>query len=120
MQHDPAFRLIHDPWATACELDGLAQAARQRADACKSADRGGKPRMRAFEELAAGLVIAYRHATKRRGSGRSARAGKLRDFVEAVLPTACRIAKKVTGKPLASPSDVGEYLHLIARRLRGE
>lgn len=117
MQRDPAFRLIHDPWATAFELDGLAKAARRHAEECKSLDRGGKPRMRAFEQLVAGLVIAYRHATKRRGTGRSARAGKLLDLVEAVLPAANKIAENATGNALTVSRDTGDYVHRIARRL---
>jgi hypothetical protein len=119
MHHDPAFRLMHDPHATACELDGLAQMARRYADECKSADRGGPSTMRAFKVLAVGLIHAYRGATKKRGTGRSAREGKLLDLVEAVLPTARTIAMNVTGKPLAAPGDVGDYLHRVASRLRG-
>lgn len=119
MQHDPAFRLIHDPHATAFELDGLAEAARRHADECKSADSGGPSRMRAFTVLAVGLILAYRGATKLRGTGRGAREGKLLDLVEAVRPTARRIAMNVTGKPLAVPRDEGDYLHRVASRLRG-
>ena len=76
--------------------------------------------MRAFTVLAVGLILAYRGATKLRGTGRGAREGKLLDLVEAVRPTARRkIAMNVTGKPLAVPRDEGDYLHRVASRLRG-
>lgn len=119
MQYDPPFSLMHDPRATAFELDGLANAARRHADECKLADPGGQPRMRAFEALAEGLVSAYQRGARRTGVGRSAREGKLLDLAEAVLPTACELAKAVTGKPLQVSKDLGDYLHKIARRGRG-
>jgi hypothetical protein len=119
MQHDPAFRLIHDPWATAFELDGLAKAARQHADECKSADRGGPSRMRAFGALAERLVRAYKGATGETGIGRSAREGRLLELVEEVLPTALKLSIAVTVDPLEVPDDLGEYLNRTAERLRG-
>jgi hypothetical protein len=120
MQHDPAFRLAHDPWATALELDGLAKAARQHADECKHADRGGKTAMRAFRTLAWGLVTAYRRATGHTGVGRSARDGPLLDLCEAVLPHARKLAKAITDQALETPSNgLGDYLHKVARQHRG-
>lgn len=123
MHHDPAFRLAHDPRSTAIELDGLAEASRRHADECKRADRGGRPRMRAFEALAEGLIRAYRRAAKRKGTGGNVREGasRLRKLVEAVLPTARELAKEVTGKPLQRPisGNLGEHLDEIARRLQG-
>jgi hypothetical protein len=116
MQQDPAFRLMHDPHATAFEQDGLAEAAHLHADECKRADRGGQPRMRALEVFADGLVRAYRNATGRSGVGRGAREGELLDLYEAVLPTACDIAEAVTGTPLEVSDDPGDYLHRIASR----
>ncbi len=118
MQHDPAFRLAHDPWATAFELDGLAKAACRHANECKSADRGGQLPMRAFGELVVGLVRAYKGATGEIGTGRTAREGRLLDFLEAVLPIACNIAKSITGKPLKVSKYPGEFLHRTAERLR--
>ena len=118
MQHDPAFRLIHDPHATAFELDGLAAAARRYADECKSADRGGPPRMQAFGALAEGLVRAYKDATGETGIGRSAREGLLLDLVESVLPTARKLSKDPIGEALEIPDGLGEYLHRTAERLR--
>jgi hypothetical protein len=121
MQHDPAFRLIHDPWATALELDGLAKAARQHADDYKSADRGGPSRMRTFDALAEGLIRAYSGATKRKGTGGNVREGtsRLRGLVEAVLPTAGELAIAATGKQLKTPAagSLGDRLDEIATRL---
>jgi hypothetical protein len=65
MQHDPAFRLAHDPHSTALELDGLTEASRRHAEEYKLADRGGPSKMRAFAALADGLIQAYQHATKK-------------------------------------------------------
>jgi hypothetical protein len=73
MQHDPAFRLAHDPHSTALELDGLTEASRRHAEEYKLADRGGPSKMRAFAALADGLIQAYQHATKKTGKGRGAR-----------------------------------------------
>jgi hypothetical protein len=121
MQHDPAFRLIHDPHATAFELDGLAHAARRHADDCKSADLGGPQRMRAFEELAEGLIRAYSRVTKRRGTGGNVREGssRLRGLVDAVLPTARELAIAATGKALKAPTSggLGDRLNAVAERL---
>jgi hypothetical protein len=80
-------------------------------------DKGGQlPKLQAFKVLAEGLIRAYGRATKQRGRGRSAREGKLLDFVEAVLPAAREIAKDVTGKPLQVPlgNNLGEQLNEIA------
>jgi hypothetical protein len=119
MQHDPAFRLIHDPHAAAFELDNLAERARSIADECKRADPGGTLILRSFEAFAKGLVHAYQSATGRTGVGRGAREGELRNLCDAVLPIACEIAETVTGKPLEVSDDPGEYLHRIATQLRG-
>ena len=83
-------------------------------------DRGGPPpRLRAFKALAAGLIRAYRRATGKRGTGHGSQEGRLRDLVEAVLPTASAIAKQVTGKPLRTPSEknLGEQLDEIGSTL---
>jgi hypothetical protein len=106
---------VFDPTAMAQDLDRVASLTEDAAAACK--DKGGPPPMRAFTVLAEGLIHTYRRATKLRGTGRSAREGKLLDLVEAVLPIARRIAMDVTGKPLAVPRDVGDYLHRVAGRL---
>ena len=113
MEHDPAFR-IHSPFAMAHDLDGLAKAARNQA--CKSLDRGGPPPMRAFTELAKGLVRTYRRATGKSGAGRSARAGRLFDLVASVLPVAHRIAHAATGERLRAPQsdEIGEFVHRVA------
>jgi hypothetical protein len=120
MQHDPAFRLVHDPHATAFEQDGLAKAARLWAHECRRADRGGRQPMTAFRLLADGLVRAYSRATKRKGTGGNVREGRsrLRALVEAVLPTARKIAKDVTGKSLKAPArgGLGYRLDEIAKR----
>ena len=113
MQHDPAFRLAHDPHSTAFELDGLTEASRRHAEECKLADRGGPSKMRAFAALADGLIQAYQHATKKTGKGRGAREGPLLDLIQAVLPTARHLGKLNTGKLLQVPTEdgLGEYLH---------
>ena len=115
MEHDPAFR-IHSPFAMAHDLDGLAEAAHKQAQACKSLDRGGPPPMRAFTELAKGLVRTYRRATGKSGAGRSARAGRLFDLVASVLPVAHRIAHAATGERLRAPQsdEIGEFVHRVA------
>jgi hypothetical protein len=122
MQHDPAFRLVHDPWATACELDGLAKAARRHADECKSADLGGPYRtMRAFEALGERLTCGYIRATKRKGTGGNVResSSRLRKLVEAVLPTAQELAIAATNNPMKIPANgsLGDRLNEIAKRL---
>ena len=117
MQHDPAFR-IRPPLAMAHDLDGLAEAARRQAQACKFLDRGGPASMRAFTELVKGLVRAYRAATRKSGVGRSAREGRLFDLVASVLPIARRIAQEATGKRLRAPQrdEIGEFVHRVARK----
>ena len=82
-------------------------------------DAGGAPSMLAFKALAEGVIRAYKHATGETGIGRSAREGRLLDLLEAVLPTAEKLAKSTTGKPLRKPKDPGQYLHRTAERLRG-
>jgi hypothetical protein len=99
----------------------LAAAAKRYAEAFK--DKGSRPKkFVAFDELAAGLVCAYRRATGNSGAGRSARDGPLLDLVQAVLREARKIANSMTGKPLTAPADhaLGEHLYSIARRLRGK
>jgi hypothetical protein len=118
MIHVPEFRLGHDPYCTAWEQGELSKTAGILADQCKAADRGGPPRLRAFAALAEGLVHAYRNATGEAGTGRSAREGRLLDLYEAVLPTADKLAKTITGKPLEVSKAPGEYLHRAAERLR--
>jgi hypothetical protein len=118
MMHVPEFRLGHDPCCAAWEQDELAKAAGILGDQCKVADRGGPSRLRAFATLAEGLVRAYRNATGEAGTGRSAREGRLLDLYEAVLPTADKLAKTITGKPLEISKEPGEYLHRTAERLR--
>ena len=115
MEPDPAFQ-IHSPFAMAHDLDGLAEAAHKQAQACKSLDRGGPPPMRAFTELAKGLVRTYRRATGKSGAGRSARAGRLFDLVASVLPVAHRIAHAATGERLRAPQsdEIGEFVHRVA------
>jgi hypothetical protein len=107
------------PTAHQHELEALAEAMRLQADEWKSTDRGGHPLiMRAFNALAEGLVVAYQRATGKTGVGHGAREGKLRAFVERLLPVADEIAKAVTGKPLetpATPGAIGEYLHRAAK-----
>jgi hypothetical protein len=127
MQHDPPFRLQFSLPQIAAELEGttqkggevegLANAARQCANEFKRGEAGGKLRMRAFNVFAEGLVRAYRNATGRSGVGRSAREGELLDLYEAVVPTACEVAKGVTEMPPEVSDDPGDYLHRIARRL---
>jgi hypothetical protein len=117
MEHDPAFK-IHSPFAMAHDLDGLAKAAREQAQACKSLDRGGPAPIRAFTELVKGLVRTYRGATGKSGVGRSAREGRLFDLIVSVLPVARRIAHAATGKRLRAPQrdEIGEFVYRVARR----
>jgi hypothetical protein len=63
--------------------------------------------------LADGLIQAYQHATKKTGKGCGAREGPLLALIEAVLPTARRLGKLNTGKPLQvlTEDGLGEYLH---------
>ena len=81
-------------------------------------DAGGPPPMLAFKALAEGLVRAYKHATGETGIGHSAREGSLHDLLDAVLPTAERLAKSITGNPLRKSKDPGQYLYRAAERLR--
>ncbi|WFU37597.1 hypothetical protein QA640_24325 [Bradyrhizobium sp. CB82] len=128
---DPAFRF---PSLKAIEvnlagsppdIEGLAAAARRHADALKQdekGDKGGPTKMVAFEALAEGLILAYRHATGRTGKGDAAREGSLLSLVEAVLSTARDVAQGATSDPLQTPEGeaaLGEYLHRTARRLGG-
>jgi hypothetical protein len=98
--------------------DGLkarADAMRLQADEWKLPP--GRRPFQGFDALAEGVVLAYRRATGRTGLGFSAREGELRAFVEKVLPTAKKIARAVTGKPLKVPKNseaIGEYLHRVA------
>jgi hypothetical protein len=98
------------------DLDTLASLVEDAAAACK--DTGGRRGLRAFQVLAEGLISAYRHGTQQRGTGRSAREGRLLELVEAVLPTARKLAQDVTGRPLKAPAEnsLGDYLHRIAMR----
>jgi hypothetical protein len=94
----------------------MAQAEAARLDAEEWKQRKA-PSMPPFNALAKGLVLAYRRATGRSAVGYGAREGKLRAFVESVLPVAREIAGAVTGKPLktpATPVALGEYLHNVA------
>jgi hypothetical protein len=104
---------MFDLAAPAKDLDALASLLDDAAAFCK--DRGGLPRLQAFQALAEGLISAYRHSTEQRGTGRSAREGRLLDLVEAVLPTASKLA----GRALKAPAknSLGDYLHRIAMRL---
>jgi hypothetical protein len=125
--HDPSFRvpslksLEADLAGRPPNIEGLVAVARRHADAFKQVDKGGRSKMTAFEALAEGLIHAYRNATGQTGKGDAAREGKLRNLVEAVLPTARDLAKDATGEPLQAPEEegLGEYLHRTARRLRG-
>jgi hypothetical protein len=94
---------------------------RLEADARKST-RGRPSTMQAFNVLAEGLILAYRRATGRSGRGRSAKEGKLHDFVKSVSSVAARIAKAVTGEPLVTPAGedgLGQALFRAAQRLGG-
>lgn len=109
----PSLNLV----APAQDFEALASLMEQNADACK--DKGGSPKMQAFEALATGLIQAYRRATNRRGTGRSARDGDLFDLVEAVLATARKLAKHTTAKSFRAPGSekgLGDYLHRLCRR----
>jgi hypothetical protein len=99
------------------DLEVLLSLIKPAAETC--VDRGGAPPMLAFKALAEGLVRAYKHATGETGIGRSAREGRLLDLLDAVLPTAEKLAKSITGRPLRKPKDPGQYLHRAAERLRG-
>jgi hypothetical protein len=112
-------RRVFDPAAMAQDFDAVALFTDAAAAACK--DEGGQPPMRAFKVLAAGLIRAYRRATAQKGTGHGSREGRLLDLVETVLPTARAIAKRVTGKPLRTPSEknLGEQLNEIAKRHSG-
>jgi hypothetical protein len=107
----PSLNLI----APAQDFEALASMTKQIAEACK--DKGGS-KMQAFETLAIALIQAYRRATNRRGTGRSARDGDLLDLAEAVLPVAHNLAKHITGKSFRAPAverGLGDYLHRLCR-----
>jgi hypothetical protein len=95
-------------------LEVLLSLVKPAADAL---DRGGKPTMVVFQTLAKGLIRAYRHATGELGTGKPALEGGLHDLVEAVLPTASKHVRSLTGEPLEVPKDLGQYLNRTAKRL---
>jgi hypothetical protein len=110
---------MFDLAAPAQDLDALALLVEDRAAAFKDAG-GPTPRLRAFKVLSEGLIRAYRRATEQKGTGHSAREGRLLDLVEAVLATALKLARDETGKPFETPASthaLGEQLHEIARHL---
>jgi hypothetical protein len=110
---------VFDPAAMAGDFARVASLSEDAAAACK--DTGGPPPMRAFKVLAEGLIRAYRRATGRKGTGHGSRLGRLLDLVEAVLPTARKIAKQVTARPLRAPTEknLSERLNEIAGHLDG-
>jgi hypothetical protein len=113
--------LTADPKAHEHDLEALAEAMRLEADASKST-RGRPSTMKAFNALAEGLILAYRRATGWSGRGRSAKEGKLHDFVKSVSSVAARIAKAVTGESLVTPTGedgLGQALFRAAQRLGG-
>jgi hypothetical protein len=92
----------------------------------KTLDRGGAPKMRAFEVLAKGLADAYQSAKGRRGItwdeyGKKS-GGEFVELVRAVQPLATEFAEKISGRPLRVPRQgtyaLGKYLstHTDARK----
>ena len=90
-------------------------------------DKGGAPKMLAFNTLAKGLAVAFKSAT-----GREAKvtwdprdeqySGKFLKLVEAVLPLASSLAK-MPGRPLRIPSgkySLGKYLYDLTRAPSGK
>jgi hypothetical protein len=115
-----AFMSGPDPINYKERLKPLIDAIRLQANELKLA--GGRRPLHAFDALAQGLVLAYRRATGRSGVGYGAREGKLRSFVEKVLPVAREIAKTVTGTALetpVTPAAIGQYMNRVGRRTRG-
>jgi hypothetical protein len=119
MNHNPAFRLVHPPFSVTFELEGLAEEARKCAEVC--VDPGGATRMRAFRALVQGLEQAVQHATGQPAkvnwnAHRDRYEGKFFDVVDAVWPTAHRIAKVVTGRLLPAPETAvarGKFLQRL-------
>jgi hypothetical protein len=112
---------VFDLSTPAHDLCDRALLLEELAAACK--DKGGPPpKTAAFDALATGLLRAYSNATQRKGTGGNVREGRsrLRDLVDAVLPTARKIAKDVTGQSLKAPASgaLGDHLNNIAQRLQ--
>jgi hypothetical protein len=93
----------------------------------KKLDRGGAPKMHAFEVLAKGLADAYQSAKGRRGITWNEHGqkygGEFVELVRAVLPLATKLAEKISlGRPLRVPTQgvhaLGKYLstHTDARK----
>jgi hypothetical protein len=92
----------------------------------KTLDRGGAPKMRAFEVLRKGLADAYQSAKGRRGITWNEYGkkwgGEFVELVRAVLPLATKFAEMVSGRPLRIPRQgthaLGKYLstHTDARK----
>jgi hypothetical protein len=92
----------------------------------KTLDRGGAPRMHAFEVLAKGLADAYQSAKGRRGitwdEYGNKWGGEFVELVQAVLPLATKFAEETSGRPLRVPRQgtyaLGKYLstHTDARK----
>jgi hypothetical protein len=115
------FQVWVDLTAHAQDLKALAEAMRLEADARKSPG-GRPPTLGTFNTLAEGLILAYRRVTGDTGRGRSAKEGKLHDFVKSVLRVAVKITKAATGKPLETPTGedgLGQALFRAAQRLGG-
>jgi hypothetical protein len=115
------FQVWEDPRTYEDKLQAMAEAMRLEADEWRS-EIGRPPKLGAFNALAEGLVLAYQRATGQTGRGRSAKEGKLHDFVESILRVAVKITKAVTGKPLETPTGgdgLGQALYRVAQRLGG-
>ena len=86
----------------------------------KTLDRGGAPKMRAFEVLRKGLADAYQSAKGRRGITWNEYGkkwgGEFVELVRAVLPLATKLAEKISGRPLRIPRQgthaLGKYLDM--------
>jgi hypothetical protein len=85
------------------------------------ADKGGRPKLRAFHVLAVGLASAFGAGTGRRATvnwngAKDQWGGKFMELVEAVLPLAKELAG--TERPLQTPASrlaLGQYLHDLTR-----
>jgi hypothetical protein len=110
---DGSFRTL-DLVSTAEDLEVIVSFLEPAAKAC--VDKGGAVPLLAFQVLANGLVRAYRHATGETGKD-GVRQDTLHDLLDAVLPTAKKLIKSITGKPLEFSKDPGQYLYRTVERL---
>jgi hypothetical protein len=111
------------PWFYA--LSPVASVAGVYAEALKTADKGGAPKMFAFSALVSGLKRAFENATRRKAKvtwheHRERYEGKFLRLVEAVLPLALAVAGNPE-RPMRHPDSAqsrGKYVYEATRRNR--